>query len=254
MSKEITKLYDGTIDLMFDSGKHVYSVDGKKVPSVTGVCKVIDKSGPLMWWAVNEARDYINRRMEPGKAYDEVEITDIAESARMAHKKASSKAANIGTLVHDFAEAFFKCKLGLGPEPSWPVNEQVSNGATEFIAWHAAHNVEPIAMERKVYSKKLKVAGTVDLIAKVNRRLCIVDFKTGSGIYEESYLQVGGAYWPFYEEETGEKIQFGWILRFPKDGGAFEKFKIDPKLKRKCASAFKNALQLQRTLGELKKL
>ena len=254
MSKESYSMYDDTVELVFDAKKHTYTANGKKVPSVTGVCKVIDKSGPLMWWAVNEARDYIKANMRPGHEYDEVEIVELADSARMAHRKASSKAANIGTLVHDFAEAFFKHKLGIGPEPDWPVNEQVQNGATEFIAWHAAHNVEPIAMERKVYSKKLKVAGTMDLVAKVNRRLCIVDFKTGSGIYEEAYLQVGGAYWPFYEEETGEKIQFGWILRFPKDGGSFEKVKIDQKLKRKCAAGFKNALKLQRTLGELKKL
>jgi len=217
MGTETHTLYDGDVELVFNSGKHTYTVDGKKVVSVTGVCKVIDKSGPLMWWAVNEARDYIKANMQPGREYDEVEIHDLADSARMAHRKASTKAANIGTFVHDFAEAFLKFRLGEGDEPAWPTNEQVKNGAVAFLDWYASNNVEPIAMERKVYSRKLKVAGTTDLIAKINRRLCIVDYKTGSGIYEEAYLQVGGAYWPFYEEETGEKIQFGWILRFPQD-------------------------------------
>ena len=52
-------LYNGEITLCFDPGRHRYYVNGEWVPGVTGAVGVIDKSAPLMWWAVNQSLDYL---------------------------------------------------------------------------------------------------------------------------------------------------------------------------------------------------
>ena len=65
-------LYDGKVELSFDSDKHIYQVNGKIVDGVTSIIQIVDKSGPLMYWAVGQAIDYLRNNLKPGKALDEI--------------------------------------------------------------------------------------------------------------------------------------------------------------------------------------
>ena len=108
-----TNLYDGEIQLDFNEKKHTYEVDGKIIPSVTGICKVIDKSGPLMWWGIGCALDYVESKLDPDGVLnlnDEVERKEFFHSAHRAHFATSRKATDIGTMAHQWIEDYLAGK------------------------------------------------------------------------------------------------------------------------------------------------
>ena len=56
---ETYKLYNGEVTLCFNPGRHTYYVNDQWVPGVTSAVGVIDRSAPLMWWAVNQSLAYL---------------------------------------------------------------------------------------------------------------------------------------------------------------------------------------------------
>jgi hypothetical protein len=209
----IYPLYNGKVLLSFDEKKHSYVVEGEKIISVTQVSA--PKPG-LMFWAAEQASEYVRRYLVPGRAYDEIEIANLVEGARKAHSKTSGRAASIGTLAHQACETFAK-----SGRIERPVNEQAGRAFDQFIRWVGEHNVKFHASEAKVFHVEHRYAGTLDLDAEVGGQRCIVDLKTSNAIYPEYDLQLA-AYAKARERELGIKYDSAWILRIPKDGGDFE--------------------------------
>jgi ATP-dependent exoDNAse (exonuclease V) beta subunit len=212
-------LYGGRVRLTFDEAAHSYavSVDGgapELVPSVTSILKVIDKPA-LPRWAAKETAEYVGRTLKPGVMLDEIAIKNLVRDAKRAPWDKAEEAADIGSLVHRFAEDF-----ALGKDPALPVEARARRAVDQFLGWWNANHVEVIAAERKVYSEEFRFAGTVDLVARVNGRLAVVDYKTSTGIWPEYRLQLA-AYASAWGEEQDENIVDRWCLRFGKDG-AFE--------------------------------
>lgn len=228
----------------FDEKKHQYKVDGQVVPGTTSITGVIDKSYALIWWAVNEARDYILDEMEPGKAYDEVEIDELAQGARLAHKRSSGKALAIGTVVHTYAENWIKAQLNGTEEPEMPANDQAQESAIEFLDWVEENDIEFLTSEQMVYHPMFGYAGTYDAKAIVNGDLLVIDFKTSKGIYDEYYLQ-SVAYMRAEQQRTGEDIDGIAIARFPKSSAGFEvKTVTDNRELRQHWNGFQGALKI----------
>lgn len=209
----------------FNEDEHTYMVDGEHVPGTTTITGIIDKSQPIKWWAVNEARDYINENFEnhidPDNPLDEVNIQELADNARTAHMKSSNKGMNIGTLVHQYAEDYIQHLMNGYDEPDFPNNEEAQEAAIEFLDWLEKHDVEPLLTEQMVFHPELRYAGTYDLKSFVDGDLLITDFKTGSGIYEEHYAQVT-AYYEAEQLRTDDSLDGICIVRFPKDSAGFE--------------------------------
>jgi hypothetical protein len=59
-----------------------------------------------------------------------------------------------------------------------------------FKNWFDHFKIEPIAIEKIVWSDNLGVAGTVDFVGKLNGVVTMFDWKTGNNIYESSSVQV----------------------------------------------------------------
>ena len=55
--------------------------------------------------------------------------------------------------------------------------------------WAKSIALEPLAIERTVYCRACGYAGTLDLYAKVEGALTILDWKSGRAIYPEAFLQ-----------------------------------------------------------------
>jgi len=231
----------------FDKDSHTYRVDGQEIPGVTTVTGVIDKSTPLIWWAVNNARDYILEKMEPGREYDEVEIKDLAQGARLAHKKSSSDATTIGTIVHQFAEDWLNAEIRKGKyspdKPDLPHNEKAKESAEKFLKWLRENEVEPKEIEQMVYHPMFGYAGTYDLKAEVNGKNLIIDFKTSKDLYKEYDLQAT-AYLRAEEQRSPDEDLDGFgLIRFPKDSADFEaKIVTDQEEITKNWSAFNGCL------------
>ena len=100
------------------------------------------------------------------------------------------KAADLGTLVHEAAEAH---ALGR-PMPS--VSAEVQPYLTAFERFLADFTPEIIATEASVYNRSQHYAGTLDMIARLTLPLAdapavfILDAKSGKAVYPEVALQL----------------------------------------------------------------
>jgi hypothetical protein len=237
-------LYGGSVLLEFDEAKHVYTVQGETVLSVTGVAA--PKPG-LVWWAAKMAADHVLENLKPGVPLDELEILSLADGAKRAHNVISKKAASIGTLAHAACEQFAKAQLAFSrgepaayPEP--PVNAQARASYETFVKWWTDHRIKIHDSERKVYSRTLKYAGTVDLFCEVDGVACIVDLKTSNQIYDDYLMQLA-AYADARNEELVEQVyRSGWVVRLPKDGGPVESRHCDGNGLDKAFHAFRGLL------------
>lgn len=211
----IHELYQGAVKLEFDEGRHQYRVNGSLVPSVTGILQVLAKPA-LVPWAAKMCGEYLEANLPVGQPLDEIQKARLIKEMKGAHKRKSEDAADIGTIVHKFAEDYVQ-----GKDPSLPINPQAKSAAESFLDWMSQHHVRVLHSERRIFSRVHFYAGTVDLIAEVDDVLTIADFKTSSGIYPEMFLQLA-AYSIAHEEESHNIAERNVVLRFPKDGGTVQ--------------------------------
>lgn len=225
-------------DLVFDDKQHRYYYNDVVVPSVTTILNNINKP-VLIPWAVKMTSDYWLECMKAGQT----DLDEIYKKSKSQHYQQASKAASIGTNVHDYAECYFK-KL---PLPKLKT-KAARNSGKAFHKWIEEHKVEVMAVERRVYSKEYTYAGTCDLIAKIDGVLAVIDYKTSSGIYPEMLFQTA-AYQHAIQEEKNIKIEIRWIVRFDKKTGEFEAksftdFESD-------FAGFKGTLELHKALKKI---
>lgn len=244
-----TKLYKGTVELCFDEKRHRFTVNDKPILSVTAATSVVDKSRPLIYWAVGLSKDFLM-----GNLKDMVDdqkgdrIVSLIEEASKQHAIKKKKAADVGTQVHDWVEQFIKAK-SKKDWPEIPKDPQVYNGITAFLKWTDEHDVKFLSSEKFVYSRKYRYAGIMDAEAVISKRICPIDFKTSKGIYPEFRFQVA-AYQAAVEEESGKPYSGNkWLVRFGKDDGEFEAHEYAEH--DKDFKAFVSALELRRRLKEL---
>lgn len=190
-------------------------------PSVTTVLGIIDKSGPLMGWAVKEARkefetgllDVLTRPGAKDPEWVLEELTKILPTIRSANR-ARDKAAQIGTAAHAMIEWETRRMLGedAGPRPVIPDTALVAVEA--WREWARAVEFTPLVVEKKVYSARYGYAGTLDWIAKVKGVVTLGDYKTSKAVYAESFLQ--NIAYRAAAEEGGLSTEAGLVLRLPK--------------------------------------
>lgn len=250
-----TNLYNGSVELLFDDAKHRFTVDGKTILSVTAATSVIDKSRPLIYWAVGLSKNFLMENLK--ELIDDTKgarIASLIEEASKQHAIVKAKAADVGTQVHGWAENFIKT-FCLGKVkskkdyPEIPKDPQIANGITAFLKWVDEHDVRFVSSERKVYSKKHRYAGIMDAEAIIDKKLSPIDFKTSKGIYPEFRFQVA-AYQGAVEEENGKPYPGDkWLVRFSKEDGEFEAHQFD--CQEEDFKAFLAALALRRRLKEL---
>lgn len=127
-------------------------IDG--LPSATTITGQLDKSGPLTWWAVNSMREYLFDKLEePGKQgefiFTKEMLYPLIEEARKNFRSVGKKARDIGTLVHEAIEQWFKSKI----EPSKNSPDEVIAAFLAFFEWMEQNQVEVIATEKVVYGR-----------------------------------------------------------------------------------------------------
>ncbi|GAA4040147.1 hypothetical protein GCM10023063_26980 [Arthrobacter methylotrophus] len=91
-------------------------------------------------------------------------------------------AARRGDRVHNYCEQVAIHALGRPHRMKETREELASNGeeafADRFDEWWELYRVEPIAPEITVWNSSVGYAGTLDLVAKINGRVCLIDYKT----------------------------------------------------------------------------
>lgn len=209
-------LYGGEVEITFYPNSHAYKIGNDRIVGVTTITGVIDKPALKGWaaeCAINEIIECMNRGETSEAAFRE---------CKYAFNRVSKDATDIGKVVHDFCENFALHKMGKGEKPELPEDEKALSGCLAFLRWHDQNKVEFIETEKLVYSKKHNYCGTFDLLARVNGKLYLIDYKTSKAFYAlEMSAQLAG-YDIAYKEETGEKVEGLSILRFDKETGEFE--------------------------------
>lgn len=232
-------LYNGEITLKFVKNGHKYLVNGKRVKGVTTYIGILDKPA-LVYWAVNCMADYLTERRQELQSLDSIRFQEMIAEAKKAHKREVDTAANIGTEVHEWIEAWTEADIRRREQtdvtyhqmkpmgrakynyPILPQHEEVLNSVKAFLKW--VEDKKPVfeKSEQIIYSKKNDCGGMIDARAVINGKRYPIDYKT-SGIWDSYAIQLAGGYRAFEEEETGKDSYDGClIVRLPKDGEQYE--------------------------------
>jgi hypothetical protein len=172
-----------------------YTIDGKKVPSVTSILSVLNKP-QLVNWAVRLTRDYIKQELLAFRHKDplkDLDLDNMLARSSAEHDRVRNAAADQGIAVHSSIASY------IGKKNSVAHNDPI---IVAFRKWQGAAQFEPIASERLVFSHEHDYAGTADLIGTIRGRLALLDIKTGRGVYPEYQLQLA-AYAAAWGEMTG---------------------------------------------------
>lgn len=163
---------------------HSYTIDGKRAVGVTTALKGIPKDA-LVPWAAKEVATYVvdniydvKRMLDSGGKYPTIDfLKGIPNQKR-------DTAAVRGTDVHALAEKYIR---GEEIEVTAETLPYVEGYATFIKDW----NPTSLHEELVVASRTHMYAGTLDSIQDIpTLGRCLVDYKTGKGVYGEVALQV----------------------------------------------------------------
>lgn len=160
--------------------------NGTAVPGVTTVLGVLNKPA-LIKWANN------------------LGLIGI-DSSKYVDEKAA-----IGTLAHQMIADYLRGVETDTSEYSKVQIDQAENAVLAFFEWEKTRPIEVVLVEEPLVSEQFRFGGTVDCLGKVNGDLCLIDFKTSSGIFPEMMVQLAA-----YRQlliECGHDITESIILR-----------------------------------------
>jgi hypothetical protein len=223
-------LYNGAVNIEFDPDKHYYHVVGTnaKPDGVTTILGLIPKY--LLPWVARTTAEYIQAGIlqrlaaegEVGGSF----LASLCDEAKKEHTRKRDAAGDVGTIVHGFAEEVIG-GVDVDDEFWQATPGEAHPGCLAFLEWwNSVKPLENVQSERIVFSRKLYYCGTCDLFATINGKPTVVDFKTGSGFYEDQPLQLA-AYATAIEEELGIEIKDGWIIHLDKETGKCTPYHVE---------------------------
>lgn len=214
-----------------------YEVEGKLFPSVTTILSAINKPA-LVNWAAKVEREmvaeiatklYLEMHGQPKmgeEAWKMYLLSRVGETK--ASQKELAKASEIGTQAHGLIEREINYRMGIPVKDKEKVPEAAEWAFMAWEDWAKSVHLEPIASEQVIWSREFQYAGTLDLLAKVNGKLAVIDWKTGKSVYSEAHLQ-NAAYRHAIREMGHGDPEEGYIIRLPKvlDDPKFEAVPAD---------------------------
>lgn len=242
--KIVNKMYNGEVELNFDTTRHQYSYNGEVIPGSTSVLGILAKSA-LIFWSANMAADYFKSQITPGLALDEMQIDAIWQQAKKAHTQKKNDSATLGTFVHKFIEQYIK-----GENPAIPTNPEIKGAVERFFSWVDKHEVKFLSSEQAVFSRQYKYAGTADFMCKIDGKLWLGDIKTSASIYDEYWMQTS-SYLEARTEEFNEGYEGVVIVRVGKTDGDLE---VKTKTRQELFAHFDLFLNCLGTYNAMKKL
>ena len=213
-----------------------YTIDGCQLPSVTTILDVIAKPALGPWYAKQERRYFETAMLEvlskPGARDPEYVLSAVVNAVGgvKAADREKQRAATIGTAIHAGIEWQLRTRLGeaAGPEPVLP--DAAAWAVESWKDWAKNIALEPLAIERTVYCEACGYAGTLDLYARVEGALTVLDWKSGRAIYPEAFLQ--NVAYRHAAARQGLPSSQGLIVRVPKlmDDPSWEVMAVPAKL------------------------
>lgn len=185
-----------------------------------GGYRLADGSRPLSASQVADALDTPDKRESLFRWYSR----EGAHAFRIAEE-----ARDIGSAVHAAIEAHY---LGR-PDPTrlWDAPDVPAAEAAyaAFERWHARTPHTALLLEWPMVSERLRLAGTLDLLADFGDGLEVVDFKTSKRLSPRSMVLQCALYDLLLTEELPDMPErVGCrIVRVPKDGSGYREARCD---------------------------
>lgn len=169
---------------------HGYTLNGEKVPSVTGVIDTLPKPALINWAARVTAAHAVDHWHELAQLPPSQRLKELEDARWNINREATSR----GTEIHALGE-----RLAAGEEVEPGPHLGPAQAYADFCdRWE----VEFLATEAPCASTRFKYAGTLDSIAIVrglarvpeyahlSELPVMLDLKTGKGVYESTALQL----------------------------------------------------------------
>lgn len=239
----VVQSWDKTHTIQFKKTSHRYKLDGKPVVGATTFTKAsLPTSIGLINWMKSQTAgalfDAVSLKTSEGyiASPDAWPLTeearkDLLKAATAAHEETAREAADIGTIVHAYAELHSTGKHDeaevllskVKGVDQWPVIESCIR---KYLEWDESNKGELVFTEHLVGSPVHQFCGTLDRLERVNGKLIIRDYKTSKSIYLDQFIQfavydIGLREWDNIQVDGLEAVRFG------KEDGSFETLLID---------------------------
>ncbi|HIW46849.1 MAG TPA: PD-(D/E)XK nuclease family protein [Candidatus Yaniella excrementigallinarum] len=152
-----------------------------EVPSITTVIGMqhVDLTG----WACHMATTQLISDARLAEAIgSEAKLKTLARQSNDAADRYRDGAAARGDRVHNYAEQVALRQLGMPHNLSQArdalAEHNESGFADRFDEWWQSYQVKPLAAELTVWNHTVGYAGTLDLVAEIGGRVCLIDYKT----------------------------------------------------------------------------
>lgn len=151
------------------------------VPSITTVIGMdkLDLSG---WAGYLAAKTLSEDSRLPAALNQPGAMRSLVRDSAAAAENFRDHAAARGDRVHNYAEQWALAELGQAHQIDLAKAALETNGemgfAQNFEIWWKQYGVEPIAAEVTVWNESVGYAGTIDLVARIGGKVCLVDYKT----------------------------------------------------------------------------
>lgn len=240
-----------------------FTVDGRSgILSATGVTKMLDKSQALLPWAIGLVGSHMTATFEArtGDSFSKEEIFLVVKEAVLKPDEAKVAGGKTGDVIHDYAHAFAEADIAGKKLPDVPNLEHLPeeerqkalNGITAFLDFYNEHDVEFLEMEKLVYYNSLiagdtkegepviEFLGILDLLARVDGKVGVWDYKTGKRVYTDQRYQLSG-YRKAWNSNPDNKDFFcveSGVLSFSKETGALTVCRVSEEESERDFSAF----------------
>jgi hypothetical protein len=202
---------------------HRYKVDGKHMPNVTTIIRVMDAPQLDAWKVRVQVEGTAKAAHANPPVFGEerekyVERLVVLGAKEYEHERLSQEAADTGKQVHALIEWAVKDMLG-EPIPRPEVPDEALFIFAGWRGWASRVGFKPLMAEVRLANRAEGYCGTADLLALVKGQLSVVDWKVKGTdtIYPEVRLQ--SAAYRMALRSCGWPELDGYVVRLPKDGG-----------------------------------
>ncbi len=155
--------------------------DPVTAPSITTVISQ-QPHGLDGWFGHMAAKSLANDPRLAGALGNPTQMRILLRDACQASELFRDSAARRGDRVHSYCEQVALRAMGRDNRVAEARAELAENGEEKFAArfdeWWEHYQVEPIAAEITVWNHTVGYAGTLDLVARIGGRICLIDYKT----------------------------------------------------------------------------
>lgn len=151
------------------------------VPSITTV--ISQQANDLSGWHGYMAAKAALEDQRAYRAYNSAGMRfAIIRDAAAASERYRDDAAARGDRVHNYAEQVALRAMGQPHEVEGHRENLIAHGeqayADRFDEWWELYQPKPLATEVTIWNETVGYAGTLDLVAEIAGRTCIIDYKT----------------------------------------------------------------------------